>query len=154
MITAAFVRRPPLVFVLLALMALAGTLAYRSLVQQQFPNVSVPTISVSVLYSGASPTVMRDTIVRPIEDAIAGTPDLQFQHSERPRDDLGGILHHFGRQHGSGQRAEVAADRAAPVADDPPTADGQRARPKPSDGCNVVHDLLEAYRRPTLPHRR
>jgi len=76
-ITAAFVRRPPLVFVLLALMALAGTLAYRSLVQQQFPNVSVPTISVSVLYSGASPTVMRDTIVRPIEDAIAGTPDLQ-----------------------------------------------------------------------------
>jgi len=77
MITAAFVRRPPLVFVLLALMALAGTLAYRSLVQQQFPNVSVPTISVSVLYSGASPTVMRDTIVRPIEDAIAGTPDLQ-----------------------------------------------------------------------------
>jgi HAE1 family hydrophobic/amphiphilic exporter-1 len=76
-ITALFVRRPSLVFVLLALMALAGTMAYRTLVQQQFPNVSQPTISVSVQYSGASPTVMRDTIVRPIEDAIAGTPDLQ-----------------------------------------------------------------------------
>jgi hydrophobic/amphiphilic exporter-1 (mainly G- bacteria), HAE1 family len=76
-ITALFVRRPPLVFVLLALMGLAGTLAYRTLVQQQFPNVSVPTITVSVQYGGASPTVMRDTIVRPIEDAIAGTSDLQ-----------------------------------------------------------------------------
>ncbi|HEY0615223.1 MAG TPA: efflux RND transporter permease subunit [Candidatus Elarobacter sp.] len=76
-ITALFVRRPPLVFVLLALMGLAGVMAYRTLVQQQFPNVSQPTISVSVQYSGASPTVMRDTIVRPIEDAIAGTPDLQ-----------------------------------------------------------------------------
>jgi hydrophobic/amphiphilic exporter-1 (mainly G- bacteria), HAE1 family len=76
-ITELFVRRPPLVFVLLALMGLAGTLAYRTLVQQQFPNVSVPTITVSVQYGGASPTVMRDTIVRPIEDAIAGTPDLQ-----------------------------------------------------------------------------
>jgi HAE1 family hydrophobic/amphiphilic exporter-1 len=76
-ITELFVRRPPLVFVLLALMALAGTMAYRTLVQQQFPNVSQPTVSVSVQYSGASPTVMRDSIVRPIEDAIAGTPDLQ-----------------------------------------------------------------------------
>jgi hydrophobic/amphiphilic exporter-1 (mainly G- bacteria), HAE1 family len=76
-LTALFVRRPPLVFVLLALMGLAGTMAYRTLVQQQFPNVAQPTISVSVQYSGASPTVMRDTIVRPIEDAIAGTPDLQ-----------------------------------------------------------------------------
>src|ERR1700681_4700448 len=76
-LTALFVRRPPLVFVLLVLMALAGTMAYRTLVQQQFPNVSQPTISVSVQYGGASPTVMRDTIVRPIEDAIAGTPNLQ-----------------------------------------------------------------------------
>ncbi|MDB5073522.1 MAG: acriflavin resistance protein, partial [Candidatus Eremiobacteraeota bacterium] len=76
-LTALFVRRPPLVFVLLALMALAGTMAYRTLVQQQFPNVSQPTISISVQYGGASPTVMRDTIVRPIEDAIAGTPNLQ-----------------------------------------------------------------------------
>ena len=53
-ITELFVRRPPLVFVLLTLMGLAGTMAYRTLVQQQFPNVSVPTISVSVQYGGAA----------------------------------------------------------------------------------------------------
>src|SRR6202171_6554420 len=76
-LTEVFVRRSPLVFVMLALMGLAGVMAYRTLVQQQFPNVSVPTISISVQYGGASPTVMRDTIVRPIEDAIAGTPNLQ-----------------------------------------------------------------------------
>src|ERR1700738_3413656 len=76
-LTSVFVHRPPLVFVLLALIGLAGTMAYRPLVQQQFPNVSVPTVSVSVQYSGASPSVMRDTIVRPIEDAIAGPPNLQ-----------------------------------------------------------------------------
>jgi HAE1 family hydrophobic/amphiphilic exporter-1 len=76
-LTSLFVHRTPLVFVLLALMGLAGTMAYRTLVQQQFPNVSVPTISIAVQFSGASPTVMRDTIVRPIEDSIAGTPNLQ-----------------------------------------------------------------------------
>jgi HAE1 family hydrophobic/amphiphilic exporter-1 len=76
-LTALFVRRPPLVFVLLFLMGLAGVMAYRTLVQQMFPNVSIPTITVSVTFAGASPTVMRDTIVKPIEDSIAGTSDLQ-----------------------------------------------------------------------------
>jgi HAE1 family hydrophobic/amphiphilic exporter-1 len=75
--TALFVRRPTLVFVLLALMLLAGALAATTLVQQQFPNVSQPTISINVTYSGASTTVMRDSIIKPIEDAIAGTQDLQ-----------------------------------------------------------------------------
>jgi HAE1 family hydrophobic/amphiphilic exporter-1 len=76
-LTALFVRRPTLVFVLLALMLLAGLLALRTIVVQQFPNVSQPTVSVSVSYSGASPTVMSSQIVKPIEDAIAGTPNLQ-----------------------------------------------------------------------------
>lgn len=76
-LTALFVRRPTLVFVLLALMLLAGGLAATTLVQQQFPNVSQPTVSISVQYSGASTTVMRDSIVKPIENALAGTRDLQ-----------------------------------------------------------------------------
>ena len=76
-LTALFVRRPTLVFVLLALMLLAGALAATTLVQQQFPNVSQPTISINVSDPGASTSVMRDAIVKPIEDAIAGTQDLQ-----------------------------------------------------------------------------
>jgi HAE1 family hydrophobic/amphiphilic exporter-1 len=76
-LTRLFVKRPTLVFVLLALILVAGSLAWSTLVRQQFPNVSQPTISVSVTYNGASPTVMRDSIVKPIEDQIAGQPDLQ-----------------------------------------------------------------------------
>jgi HAE1 family hydrophobic/amphiphilic exporter-1 len=76
-LTRLFVRRPTLVFVLLALILVAGSIAWSSLVRQQYPNVSQPTVTVNVNYSGASPTVMRDSIVRPIEDQIAGQPDLQ-----------------------------------------------------------------------------
>ncbi|HEY4441830.1 MAG TPA: efflux RND transporter permease subunit, partial [Candidatus Elarobacter sp.] len=76
-VTALFVRRPTLIFVLLALMLLGGVMAATTLVQQQFPNVSQPTISIQVSYNGASTTVMRDSIVKPIEDALAGTQDLQ-----------------------------------------------------------------------------
>ncbi|MBD5607165.1 MAG: efflux RND transporter permease subunit, partial [Candidatus Eremiobacteraeota bacterium] len=75
-ITALFVNRPPLVFVLITLVTLAGCFALATLVQQQFPNIDFPTINVSVSYPGASPSELRDSVVRPVEDAIAGAPDL------------------------------------------------------------------------------
>ncbi len=73
-----FVNRPPLVFVLVAVIALAGSFALATLVQQQFPNIDFPTVNVTVSYPGASPTELRDSVVRPIEDAIAGAPDLSY----------------------------------------------------------------------------
>jgi HAE1 family hydrophobic/amphiphilic exporter-1 len=75
-ITALFVNRPPLVFVLITLITLAGCFSLATLVQQQFPNIDFPTINVSVSYPGASPSELRDSVVRPVEDAIAGAPDL------------------------------------------------------------------------------
>jgi HAE1 family hydrophobic/amphiphilic exporter-1 len=75
-ITQLFVNRPPLVFVLITLITLAGCFALATLVQQQFPNIDFPTINTSVSYPGASPSELRDSVVRPIEDAIAGAPDL------------------------------------------------------------------------------
>jgi HAE1 family hydrophobic/amphiphilic exporter-1 len=80
-LTTLFVRRPTLVFVFLALIAVAGSIAWSTLVRQQYPNVSQPTVTVGVTYNGASPTVMRDSIVRPLEDQIAGAPDLQTLNS-------------------------------------------------------------------------
>ncbi|HVA36151.1 MAG TPA: efflux RND transporter permease subunit [Candidatus Dormibacteraeota bacterium] len=75
-LTRLFVSRPTLVFVMLAFVTIAGLISYKTLVQQQFPNVELPTVTVSVSYPGASPTSMRDNIVRPIEDQLAGAPDL------------------------------------------------------------------------------
>jgi HAE1 family hydrophobic/amphiphilic exporter-1 len=74
--TQLFVNRPPLVFVLLALIAIVGGYSLATLVQQQFPNIDFPTVNVSVSYPGASPSELRDAVVRPLEDAIAGAPDL------------------------------------------------------------------------------
>ena len=71
-----FVDRPPLVTVLLCLVLLAGTISGLTLVAQQFPSSDVPSIQVLLSYPGASTTEMRDAIVRPLEDQLAGTPDL------------------------------------------------------------------------------
>src|SRR5580658_10925025 len=80
-LTTLFVRRPTLVFVLLALIAVAGSISWATIVRQYSPNVSQPTVTVGVNYNGASPTVMHDSIVRPIEDQIAGAPNLQTLNS-------------------------------------------------------------------------
>jgi len=76
-LTRLFINRPTLVFVLVALMIFAGVLSTITIVKELFPNVSQPTITVSVGYNGASVTEMRDNIVQPIEQNLAGTPDLQ-----------------------------------------------------------------------------
>ena len=76
-LTTLFVKRPTLVFVFLALISVAGSLAWSTLVRQMYPNVSQPTVTVQVFYNGASPTTLRDSIIRPIEDQIAGQPNLQ-----------------------------------------------------------------------------
>jgi hydrophobic/amphiphilic exporter-1 (mainly G- bacteria), HAE1 family len=80
-ITRLFVRRPTLVTVFLALVLLAGTIAGFNLVKQQLPNYDVPSIQVLLTYSGASTTEMRDAIVRPLEDQIAGAPDLSYMET-------------------------------------------------------------------------
>jgi HAE1 family hydrophobic/amphiphilic exporter-1 len=76
-LTRLFIRRPTLVFVIVALMTFAGVLSTATIVKELYPDVSQPTVTVSVSYSGASVTEMRDNIVQPIEQNLAGTPDLQ-----------------------------------------------------------------------------
>ena len=72
------VERPTVVFVLLALIAVVGTIGVMTITQQQFPNVDFPTVGVRASYPGGSTTEIRDAIVRPLEDAIAGAPNLQY----------------------------------------------------------------------------
>ncbi len=80
-LTRLFINRPTLVFVIIALMTFAGVLSTATIVKQLYPNVSQPTVTISVQYSGASVTEMRDNIVQPIEQNLAGTPDLQTMNS-------------------------------------------------------------------------
>jgi HAE1 family hydrophobic/amphiphilic exporter-1 len=77
-LTRLFVKRPTLVTVFLALVLLAGSISSSLLVKQQLPNSDEPSIQVLLTYSGASTSEMRDAIVRPLEDQIAGSPDLAY----------------------------------------------------------------------------
>jgi HAE1 family hydrophobic/amphiphilic exporter-1 len=80
-LTRLFIERPTLVFVIVALMMFAGILSTATIVKELYPDVSQPTVTIQVQYSGASVTEMRDNIVQPIEQNLAGTADLQTFNS-------------------------------------------------------------------------
>ena len=77
MITKLFVTRPTLAVVAVAIAVIGGLLAIFGLREQELPNVGVPIVDIIIFYPGATPTEMRDQIVRPIEDQLAGAPSLE-----------------------------------------------------------------------------
>jgi hydrophobic/amphiphilic exporter-1 (mainly G- bacteria), HAE1 family len=80
-LTRLFINRPTLVFVIVALMLFAGVMSTATIVKELYPDVSQPTATISVSYNGASVTEMRDNIVQPIEQNLAGTASLQTINS-------------------------------------------------------------------------
>jgi HAE1 family hydrophobic/amphiphilic exporter-1 len=80
-LTRLFIKRPTLVFVLVSLMLFGGIISTVTIVKQLYPNVTQPTISITVVDNGASVSVMRDNIVSPIEQNLSGSTDLQTINS-------------------------------------------------------------------------
>ncbi|MFD4606001.1 efflux RND transporter permease subunit [Streptomyces sp. NPDC058464] len=58
-----------------------GVYAIPSIKQQLLPDLSFPTITVTATYQGASPDVVEDQVVKPIEDAVKGVDSIQTMTS-------------------------------------------------------------------------
>lgn len=75
------IRNPIPVVVLFVALTLAGMISYGSLPVKLFPNVQFPLVSVTVTQSGAAPGEMETQITRPVEDALAGIPNVNNIYS-------------------------------------------------------------------------
>lgn len=60
------------VFILTIIITLVGISAYNNLPKENFPDISLPNIYVSVVYPGTSPKDMENLVVRPIEKQCKG----------------------------------------------------------------------------------
>ena len=66
--------------VITIILAIMGIQAYQNLPKENFPDISLPNIYVSVIYPGTSPKDMENLIVRPIEKeckSIAGVKKVK-----------------------------------------------------------------------------
>src|SRR6476646_806912 len=79
-----FIERPIATSLLMAAIALFGTVAYRSLGVSDLPNVDFPTLLVTASLPGANPDTMASAVATPLErqfSTIAGLDSMSSTNS-------------------------------------------------------------------------
>ncbi len=74
------------IFIITIIITLAGIMSYQSLPKEQFPDVVIPTIFVSTVYPGASPTDIEQLVTRPIEKQLKGISGVKKISSSSVQD--------------------------------------------------------------------
>jgi HAE1 family hydrophobic/amphiphilic exporter-1 len=83
-ISQTFIERPIATSLLMAAIALFGTVAYRELAVSDLPNVDLPTLLVTASLPGASPETMAAAVATPLENqfsTIAGLSSMTSSNS-------------------------------------------------------------------------
>jgi multidrug efflux pump len=86
MISRFFIDRPIFAAVLSIVITLAGAIAVISLPLSQYPDITPPTVQVSVTYPGASAQVVADTVAAPIEQQVNGVEGMLYMCSQSGND--------------------------------------------------------------------
>ncbi|MFN5356252.1 MAG: efflux RND transporter permease subunit [Bacteroidota bacterium] len=65
------------IYILTVIITLAGIMSYNSLPKENFPDISLPQIFVSVIHPGNSPSDMENLIAKPIEKQVKGASGVK-----------------------------------------------------------------------------
>ena len=76
-----FLHRPALAIVISIIILFLGGLSIKTLPISQFPNVAPPSVVVTVAFPGASATVLVDSVLVILEQAINGVQDMRYMIS-------------------------------------------------------------------------
>jgi len=71
------IKRPVLASVLSLLFLLAGIAAYLALPVRQYPDITRPVVSVTTVYTGASPETVEATVTNPLEESLNSIDDIR-----------------------------------------------------------------------------
>ncbi len=82
-----FIHRPIFAIVISLIIVIAGILVGIQLPIAQYPQISPPTISVSAVYTGASASVVNETVAQIVEENVNGTEGMDYMSSNS--DDTG-----------------------------------------------------------------
>jgi hydrophobic/amphiphilic exporter-1 (mainly G- bacteria), HAE1 family len=79
------INRPSLIIVIFAVLTLGGLFAYSQLGYQLMPDFAPPTVTITTVYPGASPTEVESAVTKKLEDALAeldGVDDITSRSLE------------------------------------------------------------------------
>jgi multidrug efflux pump len=81
-----FIDRPIFATVVSVVITLTGAIALIGLPIAQYPQITPPAISVSIVYPGASAQVVADTVAAPIEQQVNGVEGMLYMSSQMGND--------------------------------------------------------------------
>jgi multidrug efflux pump len=81
-----FIDRPIFAMVVSIIITLAGTIALFSLPVAQYPQITPPSVSISISYPGASAQVVAESVAAPIEQAVNGVQGMLYMSSSSGSD--------------------------------------------------------------------
>ncbi len=92
------IRRPVFTVCIMLALVVLGLFSVRSLGIDQYPNTDIPTVTVSVIYPGASPESVKQDVVRKIEEAVNPIEKIK-EISSTSQEGLGTLViqFHLGR---------------------------------------------------------
>jgi multidrug efflux pump len=76
------VKNPVTVIVLAIILLLAGSMSYKRMPLESFPEIKIPLIFVNVVYPGASPEDIEKTVTDKIEDKLEGLDGVKKVSSQ------------------------------------------------------------------------
>ena len=74
------------VYLITIFITIAGIMAYNSLPKENFPDITVPTIYISTINGGNSPTNIENTITKPIEKRLKSISGIKKFNSTSLQD--------------------------------------------------------------------
>ena len=82
-----FINRPIFAMVIALFIILTGVVSYYNLPREAYPNIAPPTISIKIVYPGASAQTIDENVVSVIDDALIGISGLD--HTDTTSDSAG-----------------------------------------------------------------
>jgi HAE1 family hydrophobic/amphiphilic exporter-1 len=80
-ITELSIKRPTLIVVIFAALAVLGLYSYTQLSYELLPKMTPPVITIMTLYPGASPNEVETSVTKPIEDAVSSLDQIENVNS-------------------------------------------------------------------------
>ena len=71
------IRNPIPALMLFVMLTIAGVLSFRAMKIQNFPDLDLPTISITATLPGAAPAQLETDIARKLENAVAPLQGLK-----------------------------------------------------------------------------
>ncbi len=137
LLTSAAVRNHKTVYLILAMIIIGGISSYLSMPREAFPEIEIPTVFVSVPYPGNSPEIIRDKIIRPLEQKLNKVNDIK-KVKATAKQDFGLVIVEFDVGVSSDEARRRVEDAVAEA-----QADKEFARDLPTEPTVAKMDVKE-----------